>query len=186
MAAALSDEERGRLAQLTSLLQNLGARAKGHSEDNLLAHLVHTYLILRSWGCSLELATAGLFHSVYGTDDFHDATLQLEDRQLLEDVIGEHAESVAYHYCACSKKSLHDCLRFGPPYRVKDLRRKTDVELSTTVFQDLILLDIANELEQQPRIREESGVLNERRQLFELATSFMPERAVSALRRVYS
>lgn len=185
IAAALSTEERDRLAQLTTLLQNLGARARSHSDDSLLAHLVHTYLILRSWGCSVDLATAGLFHSVYGTEDFHAATLQLDDRPLLQQIIGERAEEIAYHYCACSKKSLHQCLRSGPPYRVTDAKRNHHVELAEEIFQDLVILDLANEIEQQPRVHEEVAVLEERRSLFDLATPFMPERAIAALRQAY-
>jgi hypothetical protein len=186
MAAKLSAEERGRLGQLTGLLQSLGAGSKGHSDGHLIEHLVHTYLILRSWSCSVDLATAGLFHSVYGTGDFHEAIVSAEDRPLLQQVIGERAESVAYHYCACAKASLHECLKSGPPYRVRDLKRNEPVELSEGLFQDLVILDLANEVEQQPRIQEEADVLRERRNLFELAVPFMPDAAVTTLRRTYA
>jgi len=185
MAARLPDDERGRLARLTTVLQTLGASAQEHSDDNLLAHLVHTYLLLRSWGCAVDLATAGLFHSVYGTHDFHPATVQLEDRPLLQQLIGERAEAVAYLYGACSKQSLHACLASGPPYKVHDLRNDSSIALSDGLFHDLVLLDLANEIEQQPRVQEDADALRERRSLFERAAGFMPEGALAALRRTY-
>ncbi|MBC8085712.1 MAG: 2OG-Fe(II) oxygenase [Phycisphaerae bacterium] len=185
IAASLSDDERSRLEQLTSLLQSLGAGRASHSDGNLLGHLVHTYLLLRSWQCSIDLATAGLFHSVYGTQDFHAIMLQPGDRRSLQQIIGEKAELAAYDYCACSKPSLHASLRSGPPYRMYDMMRNEWVELDDMRFRDVLMLDLANELEQQPRVQEEADVLRERRELFELAVPFMPPLAVSALRRAY-
>jgi hypothetical protein len=185
MAANLPEEEQDRLAQLVGLLQSIGAGEKSHSDGSLLEHLVHTYLILRSWGASLDQATAGLFHSVYGTEDFHEATVRPEDRPIVGRIIGERAESIAYHYCSCSKRSLHDSLKTGPPYRAHDLRRQETVELDESLFHDLILLDLANEIEQQPRVREDAQTLRARRNLFELAVPFLPEGAVAALRRTY-
>jgi hypothetical protein len=185
LAAALPELEQERLAQLVSLLQSLGAGGTGHSDDNLLAHLVHTYLLLRSWGCGEAVATAGLFHSIYGTEDFREATLRLEDRPLLRQILGADAEAIAYHYCVCSKRQLHEGLASGPPYRVVDARRNEQIELGAQLFRDLILLDLANEIEQQPRVREAPDVLCERRRVFELATPFMPAGAVTALRHTY-
>lgn len=58
-------------------LLKLGTQLVFHSHASLHTHLVGVYSLLKRWGCPERVALAGLFHSIYSTDEFHDFALPL-------------------------------------------------------------------------------------------------------------
>lgn len=54
-----------------------GAGDVAHSTEDLLAHLQGTEALLVSFGAREQVCTAGLIHSVYGTESFQTAVLPL-------------------------------------------------------------------------------------------------------------
>lgn len=87
-----------------NLLVRIDADHVAHrAERNLMTHLQATYDLLVSWDSPEEVALAGLFHSVYGTDAFEHACLLPAERALVRAVIGEEAERLAYLFCALER-----------------------------------------------------------------------------------
>ena len=67
-----------------------------HLNKNLFQHLVNVYNKLRKWDCDENICYAGLFHSIYGNENFN---LKVEtDREIIKKLIGEKAESLVYLY----------------------------------------------------------------------------------------
>jgi hypothetical protein len=85
--------------QLLDLLRQCGTTQRPHSGRMLFDHLVGTYNLLRAWGNSSTVCLGGLFHSIYGTNVFRHESMYAKDRSLLQHLIGEKAESLAWDFC---------------------------------------------------------------------------------------
>jgi len=107
-----------------------------HSNSTFFNHLVGTYNILRTWQQSEDLCLAGLFHSIYGTEFFkHDIVFQ---RETIKKLIGEKAENIAYQFCNIPRSSIID-----------------------SGVKDLIILSIANDLEQKKLFKVYDNLFNQ-------------------------
>ena len=82
-----------------ALLNECGAMQRPHSGRTLFHHLAGTYGLLRSWGNSESVCLGGLFHSIYGTNAFKHQSLPSNQRLLLQSLIGEDAEALAWQFC---------------------------------------------------------------------------------------
>ena len=120
-------------------LEKIGTNEISHSGETLLEHLVGVFEILKEMNALEYVQDAGLFHSIYGTSIFHHQTVS--DRQVVEDLIGEKAEHLAYLFCV--------------------LGRETDRQTEIAVIEDrqirgdLMLMDFANN-EERARKKEMS------------------------------
>jgi hypothetical protein len=134
---------------LAAVLQAMGAKRIPHSGRDLYDHLAGTAALLDSWGCSRPLSAAGLFHSVYGTESFHDALVRTSDRAQLQALIGEDTERLVYLYDLGSKSSLYQSLREPSPEPVMfDRLEQRNVAVTMQELVDLVVLDVANFAEQ--------------------------------------
>src|SRR4051812_45690909 len=107
--------------QLTDFLVNLGIEQIAHTQKNYLGHLISVYKLMQAYGCNDELCRAGLFHSIYGTEKFQGFKLALERRADLADMIGSHAERLAYWNCLMDRGSLDDLItQEQQPYRLRN------------------------------------------------------------------
>jgi hypothetical protein len=149
----------------------------------LLPHLIGTFRLLKNWGCPKHLCLAGLFHSIYGTEVFKPTTVSLDDRELIRYAIGNDAEQVAYLYSTATRGSLYENLNHGEPYSVIDFRNDTPVAIARTVMMDLIVLDLANTLEQLPRITVSREKIESGRRMYQKAAGFLPEVALEQMHR---
>ncbi|WP_437625291.1 DUF6817 domain-containing protein [Sorangium sp. So ce1151] len=140
-----------------AFLRRAGAAGRGHSEATLLSHLVGTRELLVAWGARPALSRAGLFHSVYGTESFHEGVLSSARRDEVRAEIGAEAELLSYLFCAVTAESLHEALAapHGAPLHDRFLRRVAPVDAAT--WRDLFELTAANALEQLPRVPRELG-----------------------------
>lgn len=94
-----------------------------------------------------------MFHSVYGTDEFHRTAISLNLRPQVVALIGEDAERLAYLFCSMDRLSLFANL-IEPPTQFTLTRRDNGEEqvISDGEFRDLCELIVANWLEQRPRL----------------------------------
>ena len=114
-------------------LKSIGSDRVKHSGRTLLEHLIGTSEKLKELGASEYVQDAGLFHSVYGTAYFMPQGGLVDDRQVVKDLIGEHAEEVAYWFCMLDKPRLQKI------YKMEPLQLRND----------LVMLDRANREDQQ-------------------------------------
>jgi hypothetical protein len=140
--------------QLTEFLVSLGIEQVPHTEKTYLGHLVNVYRLMEKEGCSEELCRAGMFHSIYGTQQFQGFKLPLERREELRELIGTRAEKLAYLNCAMQRETFDEAaLGNGETYRFIDRITREPVELPRADFDDLCRVHLVDWLEQIPRSR---------------------------------
>jgi len=118
-------------------LKEMGADKTPHRDKTLLEHLIGVSEILKEMNAPEYIQDAGLFHSIYGTAYFRHQTVS--DRQVVQDLIGEKAELLAYLFCVLG--------------RVTDRQSEITAIEDKRVRDDLMLIDFANS-EEQSRGRE--------------------------------
>ena len=72
-------------------LNNLGADKIKHNNSNLMNHLLRTYDLLKKYGHSDLVCSAGALHSIFGTNAFTTKILDINQRSLVESIIGAAA-----------------------------------------------------------------------------------------------
>jgi hypothetical protein len=139
---------------LTNFLVDLNIESVPHTQKNYLAHLIAVYRFMKDAGCTEELCRAGMFHSIYGTQQFQGFKLPLESRGDIRGLIGARAEKLAYLNCAMDRESFDQALLgAGPVYRFRDRIADAAVELDRQDFDDLCRVHLYDWLEQAPRSR---------------------------------
>lgn len=73
-----------------------------HSGTEFFDHCVNVYKILKRQNQPLYICLAGLFHSAYGTEFYK--KFQLEDREVLQSLIGQQAEELVFNFCTLSDR----------------------------------------------------------------------------------
>ena len=120
-----------------------------HSGRSFLEHLKGVYEILKAQAAPDYVCKAGLFHSIYGTNVFRHASVELESRPAVVDAIGPEAERLAYIFCSCDRpRALVRAANKGPPYQLINRRDGSVISLSTLDMTDLLNIEIANLMEQ--------------------------------------
>ena len=95
------------------LLLISGADKIAHGSRTLLAHLIGTQELLQQAGYSSEICTAGLLHSVYGTNSFKISAISPAHRDHVRVAAGEEAERLAWLFHIINRPhALHDAVRF--------------------------------------------------------------------------
>jgi len=173
-----------RLECTLELLAEFEAEGVEHPSGTLLEHLRGTYELLRSWGCREELCLGGLCHSVYGTEAFNVQTVPADARERIASVAGAEAEEIAFLFCVAERDSLYGNLERGAPYSVVDRTSSAAIVLGDVrQLSDLMTLEVANLLEQLPRLEElPAWWVEERRRIYERAVPLLPAAGVEAFR----
>lgn len=136
----------------TDFLVELGIEKVPHTEKTYLGHLVSVYRLMESEGCSEELCAAGMFHSIYGTQQFQGFKLPLESRAQVRAMIGERAEKLAYLNCAMQRETFDAAAEGnGETYHFVDRITKDPVVLSRADFDDLCRVHLYDWIEQIAR-----------------------------------
>lgn len=91
--------------QLTFLIDR-GAHTIPHGSSSLLMHLVATRNVLVAWDAQASLATAGLYHSIYGSPRWSSPLVAIDQRAAVRAVIGARAEAAVALYAVLD---LYDC-----------------------------------------------------------------------------
>jgi hypothetical protein len=140
--------------ELADFLVKLGIEKVPHSQKNYLGHLIAVYRFMKDAGCTEEVCQAGMFHSIYGTEQFQGFKLSLDQRDVVRDLIGDRAERLAYLNCAMNRASLDEAVaRQEEPYRIVDRITGAEVTLTREDFDDLCRVHLYDWLEQAPRSR---------------------------------
>lgn len=96
-----------RLPGLLKILQQRGAGECFHKHGTFYEHLLHTYRILKVWGCSDAIALFGLFHSAYSNSYVNLAIFAPDvDRNVVRDLIGDEAEALVHLFCVVPRQQL--------------------------------------------------------------------------------
>ncbi|MDF1662989.1 MAG: hypothetical protein P1V97_14535 [Planctomycetota bacterium] len=125
-----------------------GASQTGHSDRHLLTHLQGTQRILKEWGARPAVCTAGLFHSVYGTESFQTVTIPLDLRPKVIELIGPEAEALAYIFGARENSSFKANKGKQSHFSLRDRFSGDEITIDKQTWSDLCELFLANALEQ--------------------------------------
>lgn len=170
--------------QMTALLLEVGIGDQPHTGKTYIGHLLAVHRLMEEQGCGLDACRAGLFHSVYGTEQFQGFKLPLDGRETVRALIGERAERLAYLNCAMDRASFDDALeRPAAPYLIRDRLSGSEVALSVDDFDDLCRVYLYDWLEQAPRSR--LGYAYRRAAYRRMAERLGPE-AIAASDRVFA
>ena len=141
--------------ELTDYFQQVGASDVGHTDKTYLAHGIGVRNDLKQWGCDDDVANAGLFHSIYGTERFQGFALPLEKRGEVQSLIGERAEWLAWLNCAMDRSHFDRAARQDSgPYHVLNRFTGEEVDVSDQDFEDLCVIHLCDWLEQVPRSKD--------------------------------
>ena len=122
-------------------LISLGANKIPHSGRTLYEHLCNTESILKICRCDETVSTAGLIHSIYGTEFFE--TVTATDRDLVQSVVGEKAEYIAWIFCNAMRPF---CWFTGSHIPLRD---GTHISVDAYTLKALQMIEGANLLDQQ-------------------------------------
>ena len=171
------------LQDLVAFFKASGAADVPHTDGSYLGHCASVYRDMKRWGFREELAQAGLFHSIYGTGIFQKFGLPLERRDEVRALIGDHAERVAYLFCAMDYDTFdREVERGAPPYRMLDRFTGEEAEMTPEEFEDLVRVQIVDWLEQLPRGKR----WDRRREAYRRMAERVGPEAVAEYERVYA
>ncbi|WP_144106782.1 DUF6817 domain-containing protein [Paraburkholderia sp. BCC1886] len=131
---------------ILSFLRERGTGMTRHTGRAFIMHLLGTEKLLAEWGYPEQVQLAGLFHSIYGTNAFKFDGVRLGEREVVQQLIGERAEWLAYLFCVTKR-----------PQAILDaqgsltmVHRHTNETLVITELDrtDLVAIEAANLLEQ--------------------------------------
>lgn len=164
-------------------LKSFGIFEQSHTEQDLVRHLEGTYRILKSWDCSEDLCLAGLCHSIYGTESYTKQTVPLEERELVQKLIGDNAEELVYYFGAHVKNHFWELLDKEDNFEIKDRFSKELISVTREVINDLVTLTLANWLEQRPRVDKKYHFI--RKEEFLASKRFLPKIAYKEFKIAY-
>lgn len=138
--------------RFTDYLVAQGIDKVSHTTKTYLGHLIGLYRLMESKGCNEELCRAGMFHSIYGTQQFQGFKLSLERRHEVRGLIGTRAEMLAYLNCAMQRETFDAIVATDrAPYIFTDRLTREPVQLAREDFDDLCRIHLYDWLEQVPR-----------------------------------
>ena len=170
--------------QMTDFLMELGIAEMSHTSKTYMGHLLAVYRLLQEQQCSTDVCRAGIFHSIYGTEEFQRFQLALERRAEVRAIVGDYAEKLAYLNCAMDRVSFDQALELSePPYPMRDRFTGEEVLLSAQEFDDLCRVHLYDWLEQVPRSRRGYGY---RREPYRRMAERLGPEALACYERIYA
>jgi len=130
----------------------------GHSTFD--EHLRGVQSVLRFWDAKESLTSAGLFHSIYGTEGFQGFSLPLSERETISKLIGPYAEKMSFVFCMVDRTTVDKTVTDWEPNQPDNNNNTTymltarpelgrfKIELSKEEWLDFIELTLADWLEQ--------------------------------------
>lgn len=124
-----------------------GAASTAHSGKSLWSHLSGVQHILQAAGCAPYLCTAGLFHSIYGTQSFKKVIINASQRSEVQALIGQQAEHLVWAFSHLARPALFEASLQTNDFGWLDAITTPDTQWQ--FWQDLAQLECANLLEQR-------------------------------------
>ncbi len=161
-------------AEQAAFLESLGTADVEHTGGDFLHHLCAVHDLLAEHGADAELAAAGMFHSIYGTERFQGFSLPLDQRVRVRQLIGERAERIAWVNCVMDRASFDNAVAqalegadpLADPLIVRD-REGAEIPMSAEQLRDLAQVHLFDWLEQVERsAHEQPGGWNYRRNAY--------------------
>ncbi len=129
-------------------LEELGARNYKHiKHGTLYDHFIRVQEILAHWGCSVDVQLAGLCHSLYSTQYFIHNILNLDNRQILKDKIGEVSENMVYLFSQIDRSRGLDFNRKEDAFILRNYVSKQELTCNTSIGIGLLHVLLANDLD---------------------------------------
>ena len=147
MSEILEEPASDRLAVIESFLAAHGAEGMPHPGGTLLEHLIRVREQLAAWQTSADVQIAGLCHAAYGTDGFAPSLLDLADRAVLADLIGDRAEALVYLYASCDRGATYPRLGTGRPPAFRDRFSGAEFDPPGDDLRAFLAVTAANELD---------------------------------------
>jgi len=97
------------------------AKDMKHCDRSFLDHLINTYNILKKLNQKEDVCLAGLFHSVYGTEEFKIKNMLLPTRAEIQNIIGIYSESLVYSFSIQKNKDEEFLKNFNENCLQKDI-----------------------------------------------------------------
>jgi hypothetical protein len=123
-----------------------GADTTAHSGRTLADHLQGTYDMLKKVNAPEHVCIAGAIHSIYGTNSFETATVDLAQRATVQEKYGTEAEHLAYLFCTIDRPV---CLETK---QATNWRTNEPVDITDIEYEYLQLIEAANLIEQRSNI----------------------------------
>lgn len=139
--------------ELMEFLIALNADSIRHSSTTLLRHLVGTYQLLKKWEVPDHVSSAGLYHSIYGTQTFKNFLINPKEREKLRKIISSKSEELVYYFYIQDKKDFFSNLNQTKSFTLKNRLNKSTIFLTKEEFIDLLRIRIADYIEQMERMK---------------------------------
>ena len=147
MSEILSEPASDDHPAIDEFLRAHGAADMPHPGGTLLQHLNRVSRRLAEWGAPPEVQIAGLCHATYGTDGFAPSLLDLTDRHVLSDLIGERPEALVHLYASCDRAATYPRLRAGARPVFRDRFARVDFQPVAEDLGAFLEITAANELD---------------------------------------
>ncbi|MEO5646169.1 MAG: DUF6817 domain-containing protein [Candidatus Paceibacterota bacterium] len=169
---------------LSDYLLTLGVTDVEHTNGKFLPHLKGLAKYLERYNRPFSTIVAGLFHSIYGTENFNGFSISLERRGEVREKIGAEAEALVYAYCRMSQQSFDRSVLENTPYFLLDRELLTNLPVTPKQFVELQWMMLLDTLEVDQRVsREEQW--ESRIPFWFIVADRLGEDARTALRKVY-
>eukprot|EP00891_Asterochloris_glomerata_P002987 jgi/Astpho2/2987/Aster-03298 len=138
-----------------AFIEQIGAGTVEHvSGDVFSDHLRAVQDVIRSYNVESPVVSAGLLHSIYGTEGFQDFQLSLDRREDVKQLVGERAEFIAFVNCVMDRATLDKQL--DAPSGQHQVRARNQcggalIPLTDQQHTDLITVHLGDWLEQVQR-----------------------------------
>jgi hypothetical protein len=136
-------------SKLKDYLLSHSVASAEHSGASLWDHLVGVHRILQVVGSEDYVCSAGLFHSVYGTQSFKTVSVDAGKRHEVQELIGTPAEALVWAFCTLPRPALLESSLKQQSFDWADKLEGTTNANAKQFVQDLIRLECANLLEQK-------------------------------------
>jgi hypothetical protein len=136
-----------RWPRIEEFLAGRGADRMPHPGGTLLEHLRRVARVLADWDAEPAVRLAGLCHAAYGTDGFDESLLDLTERAVLAELIGERAEALVYLYAGCDRAAVYPRLGKGLPVLFRDRFTDRDHTPAGADVRAVVEITAANELD---------------------------------------
>lgn len=133
---------------LLLFLSEIQATKLSHSGRQLSDHLLGTFDLLQTWGCTYSVCIAGGLHSVYGTSIYDTSALGARDRLKVRNRFDITSERLAWLFGSLDRPEAIE--------KGSGLNRRTNkmVTIEKTDLDALRLIEAANLLEQGDTLRQ--------------------------------
>ena len=170
-----------------NFLVTIGAKEINHHGRTLFEHLQGTQQLLQEWGNNQTVVLAGLLHSIYGTQEFKEKALSLDERPKVVSLIGAEAEELVYLFGISNRREFYKQGDLGPfSVYCPELEDK-QILASKEQYSALIEIEVANIVEQALHQKNvPSSVVDFWLSSFNSKKSFISSNGIQAYRKVLS